>query len=219
MLSPMSLVAQWRGIEATLPEDWQSVRLRLIVTDRSRAERAAALLGPTNAGWRGSFITFQAARGGGGSSAELVRRLLARLDAERIQGTLDAVDAELAPSQAAAASARKTLAAQWDQLVAELPADWSDVYGEMELASTDYLERGALLLAPLNPARVDKRPAYRFRAARRFGYGVSAQMGRRCFERLDAEDIRGEVRILYALSDTRPVYTQGPVWYVGGGPV
>jgi hypothetical protein len=27
------------------------------------------------------------------------------------------------------------------------------------------------------------------------------------------------VRILWALSDTKPVYTQGPVWYVGGGPV
>jgi hypothetical protein len=41
-------------------------------------------------------------------------------------------------------------------------------------------------------------------------------MARRCFERLDAERITGSVRLLRSLSDTRPVATQGPVWYVGG---
>jgi hypothetical protein len=41
-------------------------------------------------------------------------------------------------------------------------------------------------------------------------------MTRRCLERLAEENIRGTVQILRALSDTRPVYTQGPVWYVGG---
>jgi hypothetical protein len=41
-------------------------------------------------------------------------------------------------------------------------------------------------------------------------------MVRRCLERLDAEGIRGEIRVLRALSDTRPVATQGPVWYVEG---
>ncbi len=41
-------------------------------------------------------------------------------------------------------------------------------------------------------------------------------MAHRCLERLDEEGITGEVRILRALSDTKPVATQGPVWYVGG---
>ena len=41
-------------------------------------------------------------------------------------------------------------------------------------------------------------------------------MVRRCLEHLDAEGIVGRVRILRALSDTRLVATQGPVWYVGG---
>ena len=41
-------------------------------------------------------------------------------------------------------------------------------------------------------------------------------MVRRCLERVDERQIPGEVRILRALSDTRPVATQGPVWYVGG---
>jgi hypothetical protein len=41
-------------------------------------------------------------------------------------------------------------------------------------------------------------------------------MVRRCLARLDEEGIPGEVRIVLALSDTHPVGTQGPVWYVGG---
>ena len=60
------------------------------------------------------------------------------------------------------------------------------------------------------------KPGFRFRVARRFGYGVSAEMARRCLERLDEEGIRGVVRVLWALSDTEPVQTQGPVWYAEG---
>ena len=41
-------------------------------------------------------------------------------------------------------------------------------------------------------------------------------MTRRCLERVDEEQIRGELRILRVLSDTDPVATQGPVWYVDG---
>ena len=41
-------------------------------------------------------------------------------------------------------------------------------------------------------------------------------MTRRCLERLDEEGITGRLRILRALSDTKAVATQGPVWYVGG---
>ena len=41
-------------------------------------------------------------------------------------------------------------------------------------------------------------------------------MVRRCFQRLDDAGIPGELRVLHALSDTHPVGTQGPVWYVGG---
>ena len=44
-------------------------------------------------------------------------------------------------------------------------------------------------------------------------------MTRRCFERLDTEGIGARVTILHALADTKPVMTQGPVWYLDGGPV
>jgi hypothetical protein len=215
MLSRVALVEQWRAILDGLPDDWQVARLRLTLIDRTRAERAAALLGPANAGLYANFVTFQVARGGGGTSPHLAQRLLAQLDAERIDGSLKLIGVDEAAA-GAPAGARLELAQQWELLMSELPEDWSDLYAEVVLASSDYLEPGALLLAPANPTRVPGRLAFRFRVARRFGYGASPNMTHRCFERLDAESIRGTVRVLWALSDTRPVYTQGPVWYVGG---
>ena len=111
---------------------------------------------------------------------------------------------------------RPTLAATWDAELAALPPDWTDIYAEVELVSSDWLERAALLMAPVNPARYGGTPGFRFRVARRFGYGASPEMTRRCLERVDEEQIRGQLRILRVLSDTKPVHTQGPVWYVEG---
>jgi hypothetical protein len=215
MLSGMALVDHWQAIERGLPEGWGEARLRLTIQDEAEAARAAALLGPANPARRGKVIWFYVSRVGGGPVPDLVVRLLGRVEGARIKGALELVDVTEAAAQAPARR-RPTLVEQWDSLLAELPADWSDVWAEVELTSSDYLERGALLLAPVNPARAGKRLAYRFRVARRFGYGASAEMTRRCLERLDEEGITGEVRILHALSDTKPVATQGPVWYVGG---
>jgi hypothetical protein len=214
MLRSVRLAEQWRSIQRGLPEGWGDARLGLTVADSNRADEAAALLGPLMPGRRGNRFRFFAARGGAGPSPAAVERALARVDEEGIEGELEL----LASGEAvdAAPTSQPTLAASWDAELAALPPDWSDVYAELELTSTDYLERAALLTAPLNPARFGGKPAFRFRVARRFGYGASPVMVRRCLERLDAEGIRGEVRILHALSDTQPVGTQGPVWYVGG---
>jgi hypothetical protein len=103
--------------------------------------------------------------------------------------------------------------------VAALPEDWSDLYAEVELESSDFLEPGALCLAPLNPARPDRGLAFKFRVARSFGYGASADMTRRCLTRLDEAGIKGRLLILWGLSDTKAVATQGPVWYTESGPV
>ena len=210
----MSVVGQWQEIEEGLPERWTDARLRLTVTDAGDCDRAASLLGPAIPGRRGKVISFHVARRGPGPSEGLVRRLLERVDRGRIDGTLELVGMDEAAE--AAVEERRSFAAAWDAALAALPEDWSDLYAEVELFSSDYLDRAALLLAPVNPARVGGRLAFRFRAARRFGYGVSTGMGRRCLERLDAEGTRGTVRVLWALSDTKPVQTQGPVWYAGG---
>jgi hypothetical protein len=88
--------------------------------------------------------------------------------------------------------------------------------GEIELDSSDYLERGALHLSPINPRRDGNRLAFHFRCARVQGYGASPGMVRRCLERCDAERMVGRVHVLRVLSDSRPVQTQGPVWQIAG---
>jgi hypothetical protein len=214
MLRSVRLVEQFNAIEPELPEHWGTARLRLIVADDGRCDRAAALLGPANPGRRGKEIRFAAARRGGGIASDGIRRLLRRLDQEGIAGELELVGADEAP--AAELRAQPKLAAVWAGAVDALPPDWSDVYAEVRLDSTDFLEPAALLLSPLNPARYGGPTGFRFRAARRFGYGAAPEMVARCFERCDEEGITGDVEILRALSDTAPVATQGPVWHVGG---
>jgi hypothetical protein len=215
MLRLVSVVDQWQAIERYLPEGWDDARLRLTIPDLGDCDRAATLLAPVNPGRRGKVISFFTSRRGPGPSPEAIRRLLARLDREGIDGQLVLVAASEAEGTAPPVEAKPFVPA-WDAELAALPDDWSDLYAEVELESSDYLERAALLLAPVNPARYDGKPGFRFRVAQRFGYGASPEMARRCLQRLDEEGTRGAVRILRALSDTRPVQTQGPVWYVGG---
>jgi hypothetical protein len=214
MVWPVALVEQWRLIERGLPEQWWEARLVLTLRDDKDSARAAAVLAPAGSGRSGKTLRFSVVRGGGGVGPEGIRRLLRRLDSERIEGELSLVETE---ERAPAVEARRSpLAAAWEAEVSKLPEDWSDAYVQLDFVSSDQLERAALLLAPLNPSRHDDSPSFRFRAARVFGYGASPGMVRRCLERLDGEGIRGTIRILRVLSDTDPVATQGPVWYVGG---
>jgi hypothetical protein len=215
MLRAVNLVAQWREHAGQLPGDWADARMLLTVEDEALAARGAALLGPATPARRGRELRFYCARRGAGISPGALERLLARVDAEGIAGRLElrAVDQ---PTEQQPETHRATLAATWDALLESLPPDWSDVYGEIELESSDWLERAALLLSPLNPSRYGGLPGFRFRVSRRFGYGTSTTMTRRSLERLDEERIRGELRILYALSDTQPVGTQGPVFRLEG---
>ena len=210
----MALVEQWNRIESGLDPRWSDLTLELVVADETHAERASALLGPAAPGRSGASIRFFASRDGNGVGPEAVRRLLRRIDGEGIEGTLTLdVASDAAP---AAPLARDTLAADWDAALAQLPADWSDLLCEVALTSSDHLDPAALLLGPVNPLGAADTLAYRFRVANRFGYGASAGMVRRCLARLDEAGIPGEVRVLRVLSDTHPVGTQGPVWYVGG---
>src|SRR4029077_20292942 len=145
---------------------------------------------------------------------EPVRRLLKRLDVERITGTLELRAVQKATPEEL--HEKESLRAQWERRLAAVPTDWSDIYAERRLCSPAYVERGAFLLAPINPGRYGAPASLRFRSAHHFGYGVSAEMAARCLGRCDDEGITGEVEILYVLSDTQPVATQGPVWKLGG---
>ena len=148
---------------------------------------------PCGAGCSGSTAT--------GSTGEL----------ELAGATATAADAE-----SEAERARTTLADAWTAAVLTLPEDWSDLYAELTLRSSDHLEHAALLTAPLNPLRVGNTLSLRFRVARRFGYGASPGMARRCLARLDEEGMPGTLEIIHGLSDTHNVATQGPVWRIGG---
>jgi hypothetical protein len=214
MVLAMALVDQWKSIESGLDPRWSDARLVLTVEDDDAANRAAALLAPAGPGRSGRTLRFHVTRRGAGVGPEAIRRLLRRIDAERIYGTLQLVSFdEVSP---ATTSAGPSLAAEWDAALAELPADWSDLLCELELTSTDHLERAALLLAPLNPLQIPDGLGFQFRCASTQGYGASAGMVRRCLARLEEAGIPGKVRIVQVLSDTHPAATQGPVWYVGG---
>jgi hypothetical protein len=214
MLPPMRFVDQLIELERTIADEWMELRLQVTVADPSQAGRAAALLGPANPGRRGPVIRFAVDRIGPGIGPVAARRLLRRLDAEGITGELDLVSVRKALTHEL--RHKELLREQWDRQLGALPSDWSDMYAQVQLDSSDYLERGALLLAPANPARSGGVATFRFRCARRFGYGVSAEMAARCFQRCDDEGITGSIEVLHVLSDTHPVATQGPVWIVGG---
>jgi hypothetical protein len=207
----VSLAEEWRQIRAGLPPEWTGI-LELVVADDERADRAAIGLGPFTPGRTGARFRLHVERGRDPA------RVLARLDDEGIGGRLELVDAERAepPARPLAPPRTVPLTAQWDELVRRLPPDWSDLYAEIELDSSDFLERGALLLAPVNPARYGGPLGFRFRCAKDKGYGAAAVMARRCLERLDGERITGTVRPLRVLARTALVATQGPVWRVDG---
>jgi hypothetical protein len=213
----MALVSEWEQAEAGLPAEWADARVLVKLEEPGQIDRVTALLAPLQPLRAGeATVSIRIARHGGGPSPEALRRALARLDSERLQGTIsvDAVESE--PAAAAESVRAPTLAESWDAALAGLPADWSDLLGEIELDSSDYLDTGAVHLSPLNPRLAGEGLRLQFRSASRFGYGASAGMVRRCLERCDAAGIHGRVTVLRALSDTRPVATQGPVWQIDG---
>ena len=215
----MKLAEQWGEIAASLPRGWDTAWLALTLADEADVDRAGLILGPaaparSHAAFR---LNVERVARGVAPSADLVRRVLTRLDREGIRGRLELVEAQ--GGAAAAEGDRRppgALAAQWDALLAELPPDWSHLYAQVDLDSSDFLERGALLLAPANPLRWGGARSLRFRSAHTVGYGVAPEMARRCLERLDEERITGRLRILHVVSDAHPVGTQGPVWRIGG---
>jgi len=208
----VSVAQQWNAIGSNLPETWARATLRLELRDRDAADDAAALLGPAGP-YRAepTVLLFDVARDGSATSPDNIVRLLRRIHS----GTLTLSGSQAAPQRTATRPV-SALTEAWDTAIGSLPPDWSDLFAEFDLPSTDYVERAAVLCVEMNPRRDGKRAAMRFRCARSKGYGVAPEMARRCFERCDAEGIHGTVTILRVLSDTRHVATQGPVWISSG---
>lgn len=211
----MSLVGQWDDLQSALPQGWTTASLRLELRDRGTADRAAALLGPAQP-YRAepAVLRLSVALDGSATAPNGITRLLARIDVARLGGQLQVSGTGTEPARAEREIT--PLVGSWDASVAGLPADWSDLYCELQLLSTDYIERAAVLCIQMNPRRDGDRAALRFRVAHTAGYGAAPGMVRRCLERCDGESIRGSVSVLRALSDSNLVGTQGPVWLLGG---
>jgi len=204
---------QWQELEAALPEGWSSARLSLAVAEDADADRVALILASLTPGRTGTNFRLQVTPG---RNPEDIFR---RLDRESIRGRVDLIGTDSGSVETPAVEQRHAqapLAHQWDELVRDLPPDWSEAYAEVELDSSDFLSRAALLLAPVNPSRYGGPAVLQFRSARQAGYGVAPDMARRCFERAGAESITGTVRVLRVISHSSHVSTQGPVWRVGG---
>jgi hypothetical protein len=214
MVQVMALVDQWDTIQKGLDPRWNDAQVVLTLDDPTRIGRAAALLAPAGPVKSGTRLRFYVSRNGPGVGPEAVRRMLRRSEGEGIEGGLELIAAT--ESVVPAAVERHSLAESWDAALAVLPADWSDLLCELSVFSSDYLDLTALLTGPMNPIRESGQLSFTFRAAHSFGYGASPAMVRRCLERVDAAGIPGRVRILRLMSDSHPVGTQGPVWYVGG---
>ncbi len=212
----MSLVGQWNELEKGLDPRWSDVRLSLRIDPDEARERAASLLAPAGPGVSGDTIRFYVVRSGSGIGPEAARRLLRRIDAERIGGELTLVAASQA--EPPAEIARATLAAEWDAALQALPGDWSDLLADLELSSSADVDRAAVLCSPLNPIQGTGRPGFRFRSASRRGYGASTGMVHSCLRRLDGENIGGHIRIARVLSDVHPAGTQGAVFVLGRRP-
>jgi hypothetical protein len=205
------LVDQWKTLGSELPDGWSSAELELRLEQRSEAELTSRLLGPAQP-YRPEpgVLRFRVARDGTAPSPDGIQRLLRRIDRERVHAKLTLVGSssrEVAPELI-----EVSLVGAWDAAEQTLPADWSHAFCEIEVRSTDYIDRTSLHCVPMNLRRVGHTNRLRFRAARVAGYGASPGMVRRCFERCDSDGIKGTVRVLNAMSSADPVSTQGPVW-------
>ena len=207
----MSVAEQWKRIGSELPAEWSTVDLRLQLPDREAANRASAALAPASPLRVGpTFVRFTIARDGSAVGPENAVRLLSRIP----RGTLTVASSDNADRPAPVETT--PLAEAWDTAITGLPADWSQAFVELQLTSTDFVEKAAVLCIQANPRRVGELAVLRFRAAREAGYGVAAGMARRCLERCDAEGITGTISVLRVLSDTDHVGTQGPSWILDG---
>src|SRR5262249_1240759 len=163
--------------------NWSEARIRVTIADPRRTERVAQLLAPLQPLRTAPGVLTLRVTGG----SDTVKRLFERVDGENIAARLELLESDPivvpAPPPPAPPPPARALRAQWERALTTIPGDWSDLLAEVELESSDWFDRTALNMAPLNPRRDGNRLALQFRAARRFGYGASQQMVARCLTR------------------------------------
>jgi len=176
----VTLGEKLRAILDSLPAGWSEARIVVSLVSEADADHAALILGSLAPGRSGTTFRIRVSASGlGGPSPDAAQRVLERLDGEGIDArlSLPGTAAFQAAAPAPPEAPRALLAESWDEQVSRLPADWSDLYLELELASSADTDRGALLLGPVNPfLQPDARPAFRFRAARRASTQRSADV-------------------------------------------
>ena len=226
----MALAERAQELLHGLPRGWQQARLELTV-DEPEADRAAADPRPAAPGRTANrfVLNVYAGREQLGTSPDVARRVLARLDREGIRGRLQVVatdgdqPAEAAPEYAptvdgrAEAEAPRSLAASWRALVDTLPPDWSHCLCR---------DRAGLLGLPraCGIAVGARESARRMRGRRSCGSGQRAWLatgsrrGWRGAASSGWTQRRSRVGSPFCGScrRTRPVGTQGPVWRIGG---
>ena len=219
MLTAVKLVDQWGAIERRLPRDWESVALRLRTEQPEELSEAARILAPMTVGRVGDHLAFTVRRAGGPSGPEAARRLFRRLDEARIWCLLEQAEIDVAaPDLGDARRGARGVAAP--RAGTRRSRSFRRT-GARSSASSSSGRAPSFRVRPWSVPRSTRRvtgnvSGFTFRCARRAGYGVSPEMARRCFERLDEEGIPGAVSVLRLVSDADNVATQGAVWYVGG---
>ena len=105
------------------------------------------------------------------------------------------------------------LAAQWDDILATEPGDWSHLSLELRLDDDERMEEACVVLAPLNPWRRDddwRSGHVRFLAAHTAGYGAAPALVRMRLSLADQSGVDGHLRVLRSVDAARLVATQGP---------
>ena len=213
-LLPVALADDFRALLQDLPNDWEEASIVAHFHDEPTARRAAALLLSLNPGHHDGAVRFVDLTSGGSSPRPRAARpaphrrgTTRRRGGARVEyGRNRRSPKRRAPPSRLPGTSRSRRCLRTG---ATSTPSWS--YARPTTSSRGRCSPRRSTL----PASTSG-PAFRFRCAREFGYGAAPGMVRRCLERLDGAEIRGEVRILRALSDTKPWATQGPVWYVDG---
>ena len=129
----MLLADQWQEIETALPQSWSSAQLSLAVAEDADADRVALILASLTPGRMGTSFRLEV------TPSRNPEGIVRRLDQEGVRGRLDLIGADAAAAEIPVAEPRHRrapLTRQWDQLVGDLPQDWSEIYAEIELASS-----------------------------------------------------------------------------------